>query len=322
MSPFQALSAAGRQVLRQRILLALFYVCNLVLSALLIVPVSAAMMTFLGHSLESSRELANFDPAWLLESLRKADFIPLNIAPAFFLALASIYLLTSTFLAGGAISVYLRPADTFFGSCARYFIRFVRLALLSAPVYGIVIALNMGAASAISRFAEDSMEAHQWVILGWARAVVVLLLLLFVNMIFDYSKIVLVSGERRSAFMSAIHGIRFVRGHFGACSAIFHAGQFLGLLFLLAYHGLTELTGQNSAVMVALVFFLRQAYILARYWTRLFVWSAGIKYYQALGLRPVEPSGTMFEIPLEPESLEQLLCRLNPDDPTLWPTLP
>jgi hypothetical protein len=285
-SAMRAFGAGVRQVLRHPGILILFYLCNLTAALVLIAPAAAALSGVLGHSLEGDRQFENLDPAWIIEALRRVDYSPLQAAPPLIAAVAGVYFLLNIYLAGGAIAVFIKPRDTFFGAGSRYFLRFLRLALWSAPLYAAVLALNAGLAKLISRFADNSMVEAPWVVLGWARALLVLLLLLFVNMIFDYAKVIVVAEGRRSALFAAIDAVRFIGYCFGATTAIFYAGQLIGLLVLAVYHGLAELIPQNSMVLLAVVFLVRQASVLARFFVRLFVWSAEVHYYDAMTAIP------------------------------------
>lgn len=303
----QYLSTAAHQVLRQKRLVAVYYACTLAMAALAVAPLTALLAHLLGHSEEGARLFANLDPTWILETLRSSDYLLVPSIPVLLGAVVLVYVLLSTFLAGGSLAVFLNEQDGFFSACARYFPRFLRLLTWSVPLYLLVLALNGAAGKLISRLSEDSMQQHTWVIAGWVRSVIVLLLLLKVNMIVDFAKVVLVVDARYGAFRALRDSIRLMISNPVMTTGIFYTTQLFGLLFLLLYHGLSELAGQNSAGTVAAVFVLRQAYMLSRFWVRFWTWSADLGFYvstiPAPLPEPLEPAAE-FQSPLPEERNE------------------
>jgi len=144
----------------------------------------------------------NFDLQWLAEALFETGGRPLFMFPALLAAVTLGYLLLGTFLAGGAIAVFasedgLYRPGLFFEGCGRNFGRLLRLALISWLFYG--VALGLGAAlTALGKYIwGQGMEERPLVIFGWFRTGLTILLLLLVNMIFDYAKIRLVVEDSR-----------------------------------------------------------------------------------------------------------------------------
>ena len=172
------------------------------------------------------------------------------------------------------MGVILQPKRSFFGESARYFPRLFRLMLWSAPCYGSVLVINNLLARMAGHFNESSMQARPWIILSWLQLGLILFLLGMVNLVFDWAKMLMIAEQRRGAFWAAIDGIRFVRYSPATTIGVFFLGQLFSLVFLLIYHGLSEVTPQASAGSLLVLFLLRQAYMLARFWVRLLVWDA------------------------------------------------
>lgn len=293
MGPLEALSIAGNRIWRLWHVLFLYYFCNVAAAVILIAPIAALLMSRLGHSLENDRLFTHFDISFLVETFRTGTVLPAMLTPLFLIG-GAIYMVMSTFLTGGAIGIMFYRERSFFAECARYFPRLFRLMLWSLPAYGLVVLFNGMMTKALTKLAEDSMQSHTWVMFLWARVAVVLLLVGLVNMVFDWAKILVIGEQRRTSFWAAVDGLRFVLYSPVTTIGIFVLGQMLGIAFLLAYHGLSEVTPDNTFVMVLLMFALRQAYTLARFWLRLLVWDADVLYYQAL-VPEVEPEPIMPE---------------------------
>jgi hypothetical protein len=279
MKAVTALNAGGRQALRLRKLVVFFYLVNLVAAFLAVAPAIALIHGRLAHSFENDRLFPNFDVAWMIETLAHFRWWPLAGIGTVAAIVAVLYLILNAFLAGGALAVCHHEDAPFFSSCAKYFLRLLRLLLISALCYGAVLVLNRGMAAAVTRLREGSMVESTWTILGWFRLLLVAFLLGVVNMIFDYGKIVCVADNRRSAFRATLAALRFASRFPGRTLAVYWTCAGFGLLFLLAYHGITEAAGQGSRSTVLLVLVLRQALMLVRMWLRLWTWSSELHVY-------------------------------------------
>lgn len=294
MSTATYLSEGARQVLRHKKLVALFYLLNLAFALVIVTPLSVLIAARLFHSAESERLFKDFDISWVSETYLAYQAMPFNAVGFVALTMGVLFLILNVFLAGGAIAVFQREQDTFFGACARFFGRMFRILLLALIVYGIVSSINNGMTSAINHFKKESMEARPWTILHWVQLLVVWFLMGTVNMIFDYAKIICVTENRRSAIRSMLAAFRFVFTNPGRTFGVYWICTAIGLLFLLAYHGLSELIGQSSPAAIAILFFVRQGYTVARMWTRLWTWSSEVRAYG------YEPAPAIVA-PIEPE---------------------
>jgi hypothetical protein len=279
MTANRAMIEGARQVFRLRKLIIFFYILNLVAAAVAVAPAIGLIHRRLAHSLESERLFTNIDPAWIVETLAHFQWWPVAGIGITAALVAILFFLLNTFLAGGALAMFHHEEQPFFSSCARYFWRLFRLMLISLACYAIMLAVNGGMGAALNRLREASMQAGPFAIAGWIRIAVIFFLLATVNMIFDYAKVICIADGHRGAFRATLAAFRFVAGHPGRTLAVYWISMAIGVLFLLAYHGITEAAGQSSVSMVALVFVLRQAYMLARMWLRLWTWSSELHVY-------------------------------------------
>ncbi len=300
MGVFEALRSAAQEALKRWPIVVVYYLCNLAAAVVVVAPALMFISSVLGHSLESERLFSNFDVSWAAETIRNGG-TPAGWTMASVAAItALLYLPLNTFLAGGAIALAIDGRQSFFGSGARYLPRFLRLLLCSLPCYGLLFLLNSALASLISKAGENSMQEYPWVILGWARVVLIVALFWLLNTTFDYAKVILIAEERFGALTAAFDAARLLwlqpQG-----VAIFFAGQIIGILFLLIYHGLSEASPQTSLLMVGVVFLVRQLYTLTRFWVRLWVWNAETLYYVSLRGKPLVLS-TQYRMTGPPDS--------------------
>jgi hypothetical protein len=281
----QSLRRGARTLASNKKALLLYYVVNLLAAAVVVAPVAMILSTVLGQSLESERLFGNFDADWMMETLLQFHTTPAIGLLAGAVLVAVLYLLTNTFLAGGAIAAFARPGESFFAACARYFPRFFRIFLISLLFYGVVFGILRGLSAARSRLFEDSMRAAPEDIATWCIQFIGLLLLFVVNMTFDYAKIICVI-EDRKALRSTFRGARFSVRHLGSTYALFVIAAAVGIALLAIYHLISEWIGQGSVAAVIAVFILRQVYITARFWVRLWTWGSELALFRDLSEQP------------------------------------
>jgi hypothetical protein len=109
-----------------------------------------------------------------------------------------------TFLLGGLMDRLARDRATatfgFFGAAGMFFFRFLRLNLIAAPIYWVLL---RGLYPAL-----PSGQAGSYLLVG--------LLLVATNVIIDFAKVRMVVEDRRSAIGALAAGFRFVRRHAAA----------------------------------------------------------------------------------------------------------
>ncbi len=116
-------------------LVMVLYLASVILGLLIALPVRAVLLDFAGHSLEGAALVNGVSTGFFLELLfhNEAGLVGLR-APALFASAA--YLLLSLFLSGGALAVLASGegyrATDFWGGAAKFFGRFLRLALWSS----------------------------------------------------------------------------------------------------------------------------------------------------------------------------------------------
>lgn len=279
MTSITALNEGARRVVRVRKLIVLFYLANLVAAAVIVSPAVILIGRRLSHSFENDRLFSNLDVAWIVETLTHFQWWPLTGIGITLAIMAALYFVLNTFLAGGALAVLHRDDEPFFSCCARYFFRLIRLVAISLVFYGFVLLLNDSASRVLDRVRESSMQSHTWIVAQWIQWAIVFLLMGVVNMVFDYARIACIVAGHRSSIRATLAGLGFVRSHLARTLALYWICSGIGLAFLLAYHGITEVSGQNSTAAIVFVLALRQLYMLIRMWLRLWTWSSELQLY-------------------------------------------
>lgn len=275
---------SGRLALR-------LWTVNALFSLLLVAPLALVIHGQLSHSLAADSVLARLDVHWLTDlSARYLDAAPAYLG--LLLAGLALYLLLAVLLNGGVIGGLLRPGARstlaeFFHDCGLYFWRFLRLFLLSIPFYLLFAGLLFGLVAALLR-ALTREAATEWpvMIAGSLRLLALVLLLGVVSMFFDYVKIGLAAGNRRSVLKETWRTLKLVgRRFFKAWGLYLLAGAAFVLLTLL-YLEVARILPKGKPQLVVLAFAWQQLYVLGRQFSRVLFFASEIELYKELGTQP------------------------------------
>lgn len=299
-----------------------FWFYTLVFALAVVLPAGAILYSELGHSLYAERMLENFDLQWLTEMLNETGGLPLDVFPPLIALVAAGYVLLSTFLAGGALTVFASEEGSyrpglFYEGCGRNFGRLFRLLLVSAVFYGVVLAVSVALKALGKSIWGEGMEERPLVIFGWFRTGLTILLLLVVNMIFDYAKIRLVVEDSRKSWRAALGSMKLVFRNLGGTAATYGLVALLAVMLALAYGAVCGFIPRNLALGMALLLVLQQAFVLGRIGVKLLFFGSQLEIYRGVTAAPVlaeeppppeVPAGSesragALEVGVEPEDL-------------------
>jgi len=199
--------------------------------------------------------------------------------------LGVLYALLWALLLGGVLSRFAgrpeaRGAGGFLASGGRFFFRFLRLAVLSAPPYLFVLAGQRWAFERLGEWTRDLTNEWTVLLLGMAAYGAVAVLLCFVHMVFSYAKIAMVVDDRRSAVLAALRAFTFVLRHPGRTFTVYYGVLFLGVAPLVVYAALAPGARGGTVEDVALAFAAGQAILIVRLVFRLALLGGQTALYQ------------------------------------------
>jgi hypothetical protein len=183
------------------------------------------------------------------------------------LALAA---LVSPFLHGGILQVLIRGGGervlgpAFFSGGARYYGRFLALALYSAVLWLPALAVFVPVHIAMRAALEGSTDETLGVILVLVRAGLALLLVSAIRMVMDYARIRIVREETPVVLGSLAWAVRFVLGRLGRTALLYGLMCLTGWSMLAVYLGLDGLLGRAAGGAGLPTFLLAQLYIAGR----------------------------------------------------------
>ncbi|MBI4417402.1 MAG: hypothetical protein HY563_01405 [Ignavibacteriales bacterium] len=200
--------------------------------------------------------------------------------------LAFVYLLASTFLAGGFIGSFAKSYrvtfQEFLMEGAKYFGKFFRISLLFLLVSLALFewVFDWWTASIPEITYNDPSEWTPFVHY-MIRNVVILMVLGFLIIGFDYAKIRTVVDDRFSALFASWAGFRFVLKQFGATAGLFLLLVFIGLVFMVLYALVQGTIYASGYWSILLLFVLQQLYIASRLGLRALAYASQTQLYQS-----------------------------------------
>ena len=296
VAPVACYVEGWRRVWAHRKLLFLFYLPNLILAYLATLPLRKALTRSIGHSLMSDRLAAGLSLGFLGDLGYEnpglySTLLSLTVAAGL------IYLVTVTFLLGGAVRALSLPRrralSEIFSDSAAYFGCYLRLLLLSIPFYAAALVLGWFVAKGILAASRSVGGPGPWLAARILTTLVLFFLLFFVNLLFDYAKILAVRDGAGRAFAALRGAFRFVFRHAGVGKglALYYLVVVTGLLVLVLYNVGASLLDSPTPFAIALLALWQQLFILARLWVKLLFYSAQSAAVESLspGIEPVEP---------------------------------
>ena len=212
-------------------------------------------------------------------------FIDREQRPVLVIAAVGLYLALWTFLAGGIIDRYARNRTTrlegFLWASSVYAVRFLRLGLVAAIVYGLLFgALHPWLFGSLFRDLTRDLTAERsaflvrlalYGIFGSALAAC--------NLIFDYAKVRAVVEDRRSMLGAILAAVLFLRRN-GAAAATLYLTDVVLFAAVLVLYALVAPGAGSAGWSMWLGFAIGQLYVLGRLWVKLVVWASETALFQ------------------------------------------
>ena len=279
------------QVWKNKRLIVVFYLANLLFGLVLMLPFRAVLSNFSGNTLMGAKLGGRLDMDFLFDLLTHNQNI-VSIITGMMLIVPAVYWLFSLFLSGGAFSVLVKgekySAAIFWHGAATYFGRFFRIFLWSLPVLGILFCVQ---------FIETGLERlifgkvpyqniSYWG--GWVKFSLRTLSILLFGLVLDYARIHAVLTDDKRMRVSVWRGIKFAFGNIGRTLGLTFILFLTGAVVLAIYNPISNaLVAPNVLVVIAL-FLLQQTYMMFRMTLRLTLFASQLNLYNKLSTESEE----------------------------------
>jgi hypothetical protein len=271
----------------------IFYLGNLILGLIIILPLRAIIDEFVGYRLMGAKLAGRLDMDFLFELLLHNHSFGDVLRGMIFFAPA-VYWLFLLFLSGGAFVIFAHnekySSPIFWGNCGRFFGRFIRLSIWSLPLLAVFFALPLLAKGLLRLF--FGSDPYQYITYWgrWLQAGLGFVSFLLFGMVLDYARIHTVLTDERNMRASLWRGFRFAFGKFkhtlGLAALLFVIGGLILAMSTPVANGLAA----PSAIIVALMFLIQQFYMILRMGLRLTLYAGQIHLYKTASTNSINSS--------------------------------
>ena len=295
----------------------LLFVFNLLFSLILAIPMYTSLEESIGRSEVGDRMVEGFDYIWWEEFRDQSKGIETSFSPSILgkgavldnfvnlinfevrhlprtiLVFGVLYILLHTFLSGGIVSVFSSSNNNtntntafsirgFFSGAGQFASRFYFLMILSWIFFFLVIAFKGFLISLVNNVSDTARSEILPFYLSLISSVLVYVLFLFIQMIFDYARIKTVVEDSPSVLQTTREAFVFVFKNIGSTMGLFYLLLFTNLGLTFVYILLKELIPQTSAFTITVVFIIQQMFICSFIWIRCWLYSSQMELYRYL----------------------------------------
>ncbi len=286
------------------------FIINLFFSLLLVIPMYNSLKDSFGRSEAGSRMAKGFDYIWWeefqdeakglettfspsvigkgailtnLESLIQMRFLSL---PPILLVFGLFYIILHTFLAGGILTIFSQDAPgftlkEFIQGAGSHFLRFFGLMLFSwVFIIAIGSLLQDALISILSGISSNSLSEVTPFFIGLGINALIFILLLFIQMVFDYARIKVVLEESRNILKSTLEALAFVFKYPFSTLGLFYLIFLIQVAVTVIYILLKEIIPQSNFPWVLAAFIIQQLFIFAVIWIRCLLYSSQMQLYK------------------------------------------
>ena len=266
-----------------------------------------AVESHLGTSVTADRGASGIDPTWWEEFQTQSSGVARTLQPRA-LGLAAVlvnlgdllatqppdssvvmavaaHVIVWAFLVGGLLDRLARQQRVgslgFLAACGVYFFRFCRLAVLAAVVYVVLFTVvHTWLFDDLYVLATRDVTSEPIALALWVGLYTLFgLVLLAVNLAFDYAKIRAVVEDRRSMVGAVLAALRFVRRRPADVVSLYLLNGLVYVLILAVYASVT--TGFGSGQSLWLGVLVGQAYLVPRLVAALVFYASQTAYFQS-----------------------------------------
>lgn len=283
-------------------LVLIIYLITLFLALMIAIPFGNTIQNKAGNSMAYISLLKDFNYTVYKDFMNQyADAIYPFLSIAIWIGL--FYLLFTIFFEGGILVVLIRneskySLSTFWGASARYFSRFLRLAIYSIIVQvTIVLAVYIPVIN-ILNYISGSAESEKILIYIFLSGVIIhLLLFIFVLIVTDYAKIMMVENRRYKPFKTLFDSFGFVFKHFLSTYFLYLSLLILPVILFIIYFNFEAWLGMSTGIKIFLVFIIQQFVIWCRIFFKIWILGSELLLYSKFETKE-EPSKSdvVFEI--------------------------
>lgn len=266
--------------LHKKLWLFLFLI-EFIIALILINPISSQFNQMFSTSLAADKILQGQGTNSIFEFMvHKAEII--TVQKQILLLTGLLYLLLTIFFNAGIITSLIEKknfqAAFFFRSAGHFFVRLFRLFLWSLPFYVIALIMYSILGEIFNLIAGESEPLI--FIFSLLKLLILIILFLFIKMVFDYTKIALISENKMKIIQTNLKTWKFVLKNLGKTLRLFYLIVLLGIIISIVYLLLGSLLNISTWITIILLFILQQLFVFSRTGIKLIYFSSLINLFQ------------------------------------------
>jgi hypothetical protein len=258
------------------------YLINLGFAYLLVLPISMMLNEALTNTTAAEKLLGTLDVALLLNLLREYG-VSLNINQ-YLLTYGLFYLVLNTFLAGGILNNFYQEQkftlSNFINGSILFFNRFLRLMGISLLFILFIVLLGILLSQVFNALTRNATSEFWPFILSSGIFVFIGLMLILINMLFDYAKIITVYNDFLNMKRTTYNAMMFVMMSMRKTVGLYMLFFITALALLCIYWFVESKLIISSGFSVVLFFILSQIYIIFKIWLRISLFNGQFIFYK------------------------------------------
>lgn len=320
MKVFEAVQKGMSLVVEQRKQVGIIYLVNVVLGAMLGIPLLLLLHDKVGHLLVRDQLASGFNFSWWSSFNLSADGLEATIRPSlsggygplfdnlellltgdfagygwFVLFIALVYLFVAAFFNGGFIATvsgerHPSSVSRFFAASGQFFHHMAALATTAVVLFFLFYKVIQPTLFSLA----DSLTSHAsqpviWIanLVGY---IVVLVLVFLITLIFDYAKVIVIVEKKQSSWLCLWLSLKFIFKNFAKTVGMNAA--LLGIAAALTIVGgaVISLVTASQFLLLVLAILVQQLYIVLKIGMRLTFYGAEVSLYQAqlAAMKPIK----------------------------------
>jgi hypothetical protein len=275
-----------KSALNTKKLVTTIYVITFLMALMLAIPLGGTIQKEAGNSMAFSALLKGFDYSVYQDFMNHSgDAIRPYISTAIWVGI--FYLLFAIFFEGGILTVLKRKEDKFtlrffWEASAKYFSRFFRLALYMLITQAIIAVITFIILAQILSSVYNSAPNEISIFYTFVAGVVIyLVIFIFLLIVTDYAKVMLVENEEYRPFRTILRSFSFSFKHFLSTYFLYLLLLVVPILLFVIYFRLEPAIGMTSGFNIFIIFIIQQLLVWSRVFIKIWILGSELNLYRS-----------------------------------------
>jgi hypothetical protein len=266
-------------------LITAIYAVTLILALVLAIPFGNTIQSKAGNSMAFTSLLKDFNYTVYKDFMKQfGDAVAPYISSAIWMGI--FYILFTIFFEGGVLTILKRKENkyllkNFWEASAEYFLRFLRLAVYSIIIQVLIaLAVYIPLGIIIDSASADAASIAPLFYIILTGAVIHLVLFIFILIVTDYAKIMIVELESYKPLKIFLRSFGFVIRHFFSTYFLYLIILIAPIIIFLIYFRIERNIGMSTGGNIFLMFIIQQIVICCRVFIKLWFLGSQLDLYR------------------------------------------